>query len=135
MFVAGGEQDNDLAQWRRMIRMHAVDIVQPDVCYVGGFTRALRVAKMAHQAGKLVVPHSSHLSLITLFSLHLMAAIPNARPFVEYTIEGDVNQRVNLYQPSLKVEDGRVKIPDAPGWGITVDPDWLAQARYQKSEV
>jgi L-alanine-DL-glutamate epimerase-like enolase superfamily enzyme len=135
MFVAGGEQDNDLAQWRRMIRMNAVDIVQPDVCYVGGFTRALRVAKMAHEAGKLVVPHSSHLSLITLFSLHLMAAIPNAGPFVEYTIEGDVNQRVNLYQPSLKVEDGRVKIPDAPGWGITVQPDWLAQARYQKSEA
>jgi L-alanine-DL-glutamate epimerase-like enolase superfamily enzyme len=135
MFVAGGEQDNDLAQWRRMIRMHAVDIAQPDVCYVGGFTRSLRVAKMAHQAGKLVVPHSSHLSLITLFSLHLMAVIPNAGPFVEYTIEGDINQRVNLYQPSLKVEDGRVKIPDAPGWGITIQPDWLAQARYQKSEA
>jgi len=33
--VAGGEQDNDLAQWRRMIRMPAVDIVQPDICYIG----------------------------------------------------------------------------------------------------
>ena len=25
--VAGGEQDNDLAQWRRMIQMRSVDIV------------------------------------------------------------------------------------------------------------
>jgi len=49
--VAGGEQDVDLAQWRRMIRMRAVDIVQPDVCYVGGLTRALRVARMAADAG------------------------------------------------------------------------------------
>ena len=47
MNVAGGEQDNDLAQWRRMIRMNAVDILQPDLCYIGGFTRAWRVAKMA----------------------------------------------------------------------------------------
>jgi L-alanine-DL-glutamate epimerase-like enolase superfamily enzyme len=30
MPVAGGEQDNDMAQWRRMIDMNAVDIVQPD---------------------------------------------------------------------------------------------------------
>ena len=37
----------------------------------------------------MMVPHSSHLSLITLFSLHFMAAIPNARPFVEFTIEED----------------------------------------------
>jgi len=45
MNVAGGEQDNDLAQWRRMIRMNVVDILQPDLCYIGGFTRAWRVAR------------------------------------------------------------------------------------------
>jgi len=134
MNVAGGEQDNDLAQWRRMIRMNAVDIVQPDLCYLGGFTRAWRVAKLAEQAGKLVVPHSSHLSLVTLFSLHFMAAVPNAGPFVEFTIEGDVNESAGLYEPTLKVENGRVKIPDAPGWGVTIRPDWLEKAECQKSE-
>ncbi len=50
--VAGGEQDNDLTQWWRMIAMDVVDIVQPDICYVGGLTRALEVAKMASEAGK-----------------------------------------------------------------------------------
>ena len=132
--VAGGEQDNDLAQWRRMIRMNAVDILQPDLCYVGGFTRAWRVAKLAQEAGKLVVPHSSHLSLVTLFSLHFMAAIPNAGPFVEFTIEGDVNAGETLYSPSLEVRDGKVKIPDGPGWGVRINPAWLAGAAYQKSE-
>lgn len=39
--VAGGEQDTDLAQFRRMIAMDAVDIAQPDICYVGGITRVL----------------------------------------------------------------------------------------------
>jgi L-alanine-DL-glutamate epimerase-like enolase superfamily enzyme len=134
MPVAGGEQDNDLAQWRRMIRMNAVDICQPDICYVGGLARAWRVARMAGEAHKLVVPHSSNLSLVTVFSLHLMAAIPNAGPFVEFSIEADVNDEGALYSPRLKVEDGKVRIPDAPGWGVTVNPGWLSAAKYQKSE-
>ncbi len=134
MNIAGGEQDNDLAQWRRMIRMNAVDICQPDLCYVGGFTRAWRVAKLAQQARKLVVPHSSHLALITLFSLHFMAAIPNAAPFVEFSIEEDVNARESLYSPGLKVIDGKVKIPDEPGWGVKINPNWMAKATYLKSE-
>ncbi|MHB8951351.1 MAG: mandelate racemase/muconate lactonizing enzyme family protein [Pirellulaceae bacterium] len=134
MQVAGGEQDNDLAQWRRMIRINAVDILQPDLCYIGGFTRAWRVAKMAQQAGKLVVPHSSHLSLITLFSLHFMAAISNAGPFVEFTIENDGNSGEGFFSPSLEVRNGAVKIPDEPGWGATINPAWIEKATYRKSE-
>jgi len=132
--ISGGEQDNDLAQWRRMIRMDAVDILQPDLCYNGGFTRSWRVAKMAQKAGKLVVPHSSHLSLITLFSLHFMAAIPNAGPFVEFSIEEDSNAGERFYSPALKVADGKVKLPDGPGWGIKINPAWIEKAAYLKSE-
>ena len=134
MNVAGGEQDNDLAQWRRMMRMNVVDIAQPDLCYVGGFTRAWRVAQLAQQAGKRVVPHSANLSLVTLFTLHFMAAIPNAGPVVEYTIEGDMNRGGMMYNPPLRVEDGQVKIPDGPGWGVQINPDWLAKGSYLKSE-
>jgi L-alanine-DL-glutamate epimerase-like enolase superfamily enzyme len=134
MKVSGGEQDNDLAQWRRMIHMNAVDILQPDLCYVGGFTRAWRVAKMGQKAGKLVMPHSSHLSLITLFSLHFMAAIPNAAPFVEFSIEEESNAGEKLYRPGLKVVDGKVKLPDGPGWGVKINPAWIEKAAYQKSE-
>jgi hypothetical protein len=47
--VTGGEQDCELAELARMIEMKAVDIVQPDICYLGGLTRTLRVADMAHQ--------------------------------------------------------------------------------------
>src|SRR5204863_6105782 len=82
--VAGGEQDTDLAQFRRMLDMRAVDIVQPDVCYVGGIARAQRVARMAEERGVPTTPHSANLSLVTVFTLHLMAAIPNPGPFIEF---------------------------------------------------
>ena len=132
--VAGGEQDNDLAQWRRMIRMNAVDIVQPDLCYIGGLTRALRVAQMARQANKPVVPHSANLSLVTLFALHLLAVIPNAGPYVEFSIERNDSLNQMFYRPRLEVKDGSVKIPQGPGWGVEIDPEWLKSATYQKSE-
>ena len=86
--VTGGEQDCELATWRRMIEMRAVDVVQPDVCYLGGLTRTLRVAAMAAAAGLPVTPHSANLSLVTVFTLHMMGAIARAGPYVEFSIEG-----------------------------------------------
>jgi L-alanine-DL-glutamate epimerase-like enolase superfamily enzyme len=132
--IAGGEQDNDLAQWRRMLRMKAVDIVQPDIGYVGGLTRALRVAEMARQAGVPCVPHSANLAMVIVFTLHLFGAIPNAGRHVEFTIEAGGLGR-DLYAPQLQVRDGRVAIPDGPGWGVTINPDWLAKAQHQASRL
>lgn len=132
--VAGGEQDYDLNQWERITWMHAVDIAQPDICYVGGLTRALRVARMAEQAGMPVVPHSANLSLVTVFTLHMLAAIPNAGPHFEYSIE-PTPWTENLFTPALTVRDGLVQVPSDPGWGVEINPDWLAAAEYQVSEL
>jgi L-alanine-DL-glutamate epimerase-like enolase superfamily enzyme len=132
--VAGGEQDYSLPQWRRIVGMRAVDIVQPDVCYIGGLTRALRVADLAHKAGMPCVPHSANLSMVTVFTLHMMGAIPNAGPHVEFSIE-PTPWAQGLYSPALEVRDGKVDIPDGPGWGVEVDPAWLAAAEYRISEM
>lgn len=134
MDVAGGEQDNDLAQWRRMVRMNAVDVVQPDVCYVGGLTRALQVAKTGAEADKLCVPHSANRSLVTVFTLHMMGAIENAGPYVEFSIEPN-EWAGELFSPRLEAVDGKVQIPEGPGWGVEINEDWLAEADRQTSEA
>jgi L-alanine-DL-glutamate epimerase-like enolase superfamily enzyme len=134
MAVAGGEQDNDLAQWRRMIAMPAVDIVQPDVCYLGGLLRTLRVARMAEAAGIPCVPHSANLAMVTVFTLHLLAAIPNAGPFLEYSIES-TPWTEGLFEPALDVVHGDVPMSAEPGWGVRVSPVWLETAKVQRSEA
>ena len=130
--VAGGEQDCMLETWREMIGMHAVDVVQPDVCYVGGLTRALRVAEMARQAGLPCTAHSANLTLVTVFTLHFMGALENASPYVEFAIEPSSYQpwQDGIYTPVLVARDGCVEIPAGPGWGIEIDPDWLARAEH-----
>jgi L-alanine-DL-glutamate epimerase-like enolase superfamily enzyme len=40
-----------------------------------------------------------------------------------------------VYSPGLRVRDGKANIPDGPGWGVKINPDWLAKGSYQKSEV
>ena len=131
--VQGGEQDNDMAQWRRMIAMRAVDIVQPDICYVGGLTRAWRVAKMAEAAGLVTKPHAANVSLVTVFTMHLLAALPKAGE-VEFSIEEDAaitRQARAMFDPMLEMKDGRAVMPEGPGWGVRIKPDWLAGANRQ----
>ncbi len=134
--VTGGEQDWDLATWQRMIDLRAVDIAQPDVMYMGGITRTLTVARMAAAAGLPVTPHSANLSLVTMCTMHLLGAIPNAGKYLELSIEGadyyPWQQELFVGDP-YRVEAGRVQIPSAPGWGVEINPAWLARAEYRRA--
>lgn len=134
MDVAGGEQDVDLAQWRRMIAMRAVDIVQPDVCYVGGMIRAGRVAAMAHEQGMVCTPHAANRSMVTLFAMHLLRSIPNPGPYLEFSIE-EQPWTAGLFEPALVVEDGEAAMPAGPGWGVEINPDWLKAAEIRVSDM
>lgn len=136
--VTGGEQDCYLPIWKRMIEMRAVDIVQPDVCYLGGIARTLRVVRMAEAAGLPVTPHSANLSLVTLFTMHLLGAIPNAGKYLEFAIEGAdyYPWQIGLFRSSpYEIEDGKATIPSDPGWGVEIAPEWLDKSTYQISEL
>ncbi len=136
--VTGGEQDWDLAIWARMIEMRAVDVVQPDVMYMGGLSRTLKVAEMAAAAGLACTPHSANLSLVTICTMHLLGAIPNAGKYLEFSIEGPDyypwQEGLFLGDP-FAICDGKAAIPSGPGWGVDINPEWLSRAAYQVSAL
>jgi L-alanine-DL-glutamate epimerase-like enolase superfamily enzyme len=135
--VTGGEQDWDLATWARMIEMRAVDVLQPDVMYMGGIARTLRLVRMAEAAGIPCTPHSANLSLVTICTMHLLGAIPNPGKYLEFSIEGPDYypwQKGLFLGDPFAIEAGCVKISAEPGWGVEIDPDWLKRAQYQASE-
>ena len=134
--VTGGEQDCWLPTWQRMIDMRAVDIVQPDVMYMGGMARTLRVVRMAEAAGLPVTPHCANLSMVTLFTMHLLRAIPNAGKYLEFSIEGADYypwQQDLFVKCPYDIDDGHATVTDAPGWGVEINPEWLDKAAYQVS--
>ena len=136
--VTGGEQDCELATWRRICEGRVVDVVQPDVLYLGGIGRTLRVARMAAAHGLPVTPHAANLGLVTLFTMHLLPALPNAGKYLEFSIEGAdyYPWQYGLFRNDpYEVVDGHVTVTDAPGWGIEIEPEWLTRSIHQMSEV
>ena len=136
--ITGGEQDCELSSWQLMIEHRSVDILQPDVMYMGGIHRTLEVCRMGAAAGLKVTPHAANLSLVTMCTMHLLKALPNAGKYLELSIEGldyyPWQDGLFLGDP-YRVEGGHVTVPDAPGWGIEIDPTWLARAHHQESTL
>jgi L-alanine-DL-glutamate epimerase-like enolase superfamily enzyme len=120
-----------------MIDTHVVDIVQPDVMYLGGLSRTLEVCRMAAEAGLPVTPHAANLGLVTMCTMHLLRAIPNAGKYLEFSIEGPDyypwQEGLFLGDP-YRIEDGHATVTDAPGWGVEIDPAWLDRATWRASE-
>jgi L-alanine-DL-glutamate epimerase-like enolase superfamily enzyme len=136
--VTGGEQDCEYVTFKLMMDMKAVDIVQPDIMYIGGLTRTLNICEMAAERGFKITPHAANLSLVTMCTMHLLGAIPNAGKYLEFSIE-EADYYPWQYGLFLgdpyKIEDGKATIPDAPGWGVEINPEWLEKAQYRKSEM
>jgi L-alanine-DL-glutamate epimerase-like enolase superfamily enzyme len=131
--IAGGEQDWDMATWQRIIDGRVVDIVQPDIMYMGGLWRTLQVAHAAARAGLPCTPHCANLSLATMATMHMLAAIPNAGRYLELSIEGAdyYPWQEGLFRGDpFAVTDGHVLVPDQPGWGVEIQPAWLGRSTY-----
>ncbi len=124
--VAGGEQEFSEYRFRWTIANRGLDIVQPDLHYHGGFIRSMRVARMAHAAGLLCTPHMSGSGLGYLDAAIFASCVPNPVPFTEF--KGDTDIPVSSETSSLKCENGIVKVPSGPGFGITVDPTFVRES-------
>jgi len=126
--VAGGEQDQTLEHFHRMINTGVVDIIQPDIGYLGGMVRARKVALMAEAAGIPCTPHCANTSLLQIFTLHLAAGSPSVSQFQEWSIE-DVSWTHDLYDGLPKVRQSMIELPTLPGWGVEINQDYLRTSR------
>jgi L-alanine-DL-glutamate epimerase-like enolase superfamily enzyme len=82
---------------------------------------------MAHAAGMLCTPHMSGSGLGYLDAVHFVSCIDNPVPFTEF--KGDTDIPVSSPTSSLKCERGTVRVPSGPGFGITIDPGFVAEAK------
>src|SRR5438876_1709061 len=118
--IAGYETEMGLYGFRQLIDRGAIDIVQPDIAWSGGFSEGRRIAAYAQAHHKMVAPHAFAGAVLLVASLHFAAAIPNG-----LVLEWDQNPnaiREELLKEPLRLEpDGTVKLPERPGLGIELD--------------
>src|SRR5258705_9117207 len=101
--------------------------MQPDLHYCGGYIRCTRVARMAAAAGMTVVPHMSGGGLGFLDVVHFASFTPNVGPFMEF--KGNPTFPVTSATSSLRCENGSVRCPTGPGFGVTIAPEFIRAAK------
>ncbi len=125
--IAGGEQDGSLPRFQSMLQQGVVAIVQPDINYNGGLIRAKRVARLAEKLGRTIVPHNTQTGAASVNILQFASSTRNTGPFMEYPWRAP-QQPVSWFTPNFSIVNGAIRVPDGPGMGIEIDPDYLEGA-------
>ncbi len=126
--IAGGERTSDVDGFRLMLEQGLYDVVQPD-CLVGlGITGLREIGTLAAAFGAQVAPHHGGGCLGTVAHMHLVAAWSHS-PCVELIHDPPIGSYEHrfaiLKDPPVVGPDGRVKLPQAPGLGVEIDPDMV----------
>jgi len=125
--IACGEQEATEWGFQELIERGRIDVLQPDLTRCGGFTVARKIVHMAERANRLVIPHSWSSDLLTAASLHL-AAFQRRAPFVEFSTSQGPLSRLLVKEP-LRMKDGFLRVPEAPGLGMEVNDAVIDQYR------
>tara|TARA_Y100000817_G_scaffold133652_1_gene104623 strand:- start:1451 stop:2635 length:1185 start_codon:yes stop_codon:yes gene_type:complete len=132
--VVTGEELYTKFEFREMFEKGAADIINPDVCNVGGILELKEIAAMAEPYFVAVSPHNYNSTTIGLAAtLQVSAAIPNFL-ITEYFINLEEMGREIATNP-FNVEDGYIQIPSAPGLGTALDEAALAEFPYQEFPI
>lgn len=137
MNIAGGEGEFTRWGFRDLICGRCVDILQPEVCGLGGITEYKKILAMAHAHFIPIVNHVWGSAVAVATNLHLLASLPDlpgamypVQPMLEYDTTPNKFREELLTQPlnikaQVKQNEGTVTLPQGPGLGIEPDLDFV----------
>ncbi|OBT11582.1 mandelate racemase [Shewanella sp. UCD-FRSSP16_17] len=137
MTIAGGEAEFTRWGFRDLIENRCVDLLQPEVCALGGITEYQKVLAMAHAHFIPVINHVWGSAIAVGTNLHLLAALPDlpgaahpVQPMLEYDTTPNRFREDLLKEPlnilkQVKENQGSVALPQGPGIGVEPDPDFI----------
>lgn len=123
--LSAGQNEGHRWRMRELVHHHAVDILQPNVVYCGGYTEGRRIAHLA-QAYNLPIANGAGWPR---FNMHLQAAMANGWR-VEFHLGMSYIEDLMFVDPP-QPKDDIVRIPTAPGLGLEVRWDFLEEMRVR----
>ena len=132
MLVTTGEHEATRWGFKMLLEMECADILQPDVGWCGGITELIKISALADERGVLVVPHGS-----SVYSYHYVVTRHNS-PFSEFLMMAPkADEVIPMFAPLLLDEpvpvNGRLTVPDTPGFGVRLNPDCKLHRPYGRS--
>jgi L-alanine-DL-glutamate epimerase-like enolase superfamily enzyme len=124
-----GEQIYLRQNFRELIEGHAVNIIGPDPCDIGGIAELKWVAEYADLHGILMAPHGTGDGLIGLAALvQVSATLPRNYIAFEYPVgRPDWWYDIVVGLPDPIVKDSFIEVWDTPGMGVDLDPEAARQ--------
>lgn len=119
--LASGECNYTKYEFRDLINIQALDIIQPDICVCGGIMEMKKIAAMAEAQYMVVAPHNPMSPLATAVNVHFAASTPNFL-ILEYRAP-DAGAYKDVLKEPLMVKDGYLEIPNKPGWGVELNEE------------
>lgn len=118
--VAAGESEFGVFGFRELIKRGAIDILQPDVGRVGGFTGARRVGALVHAHNLRYAPHTGFSAGVShIAALHVAASVPNLMTYEYFFAPNPL--RDLFVEPFPEPKAGMVDVPQKPGLGLALD--------------
>ncbi|MEQ9673963.1 MAG: mandelate racemase/muconate lactonizing enzyme family protein [Roseovarius indicus] len=125
--IATGERLTTKAEFAPLLREGAAAILQPALGRAGGIWEMKKVSAMAEVYNAQLAPHLYAGPVEWAANINLAASIPNL--LMCETIETEFHDR--LIKGSIRVEQGFITPPEAPGLGIEVDEDFARAHPYE----
>src|SRR5262245_57072202 len=121
--MAGGEILYGVAGFAPLIRNQAVHVIMPDVKHCGGLLELTRIAAAAETDGVTVAPHNPSGPVSTAASVQVCAVLKNFR-LLEFQW-GEVDWRHDILNPPERFENGVIRVPERPGFGVELNESVL----------
>ena len=128
--ISSGERLYAAADFARLLKERACDVVQMDVAHCGGISAAKKVAALAAMEDIAISPHCSIGPVALAAALHVAWSTPNML-MLESFAEFDVDWRNDLVGGWNPLRNGEFALPDRPGLGIELDAAAIAAHPYK----
>ncbi len=124
--IAAGERWYLATAYNEIFRERLVHIVQPDISQCGGLLEVKKICSTAEALSMTAAPHNVGGIVATMANIHLMATLRNGKVLEHFNDFSDsfVKQAGSPYP---EVIDGCFNLPTGPGWGVTIDVDFLKE--------
>jgi L-alanine-DL-glutamate epimerase-like enolase superfamily enzyme len=119
--IAGGESLALQAGFQAFVDIGALDIVQPDMNYVGGLGQGLAISRLATEHGLSMIPHAWCAGPGFMANVHLALACGVVERLEMARELTDFQEAALVEKPVIR--DGLLLAPTAPGLGIDFSPE------------
>ena len=129
--IATGERLYHAQQYRDLLENRLAHIIQPDLNQCGGLLETKKICSTAETYSIMAAPHNVGGIITTVATLHMLVGLRNAKILEHFNDFADAEIK-QCGTPYPEVVDGYFSLPNGPGWGVTLNEEYLQSCDVRK---